>query len=387
MHWVTRPGTSPPGDRAGSPQRASRELRAIPGVRELRRPHRPGGAGRGDRRRQLRRELDQRRPERRLRQDARADRGDGRRGYPGPLPRRADLPERAHRGGADGRRASRSSCASSARSLDVLRGEGRTGARRARGHPRAGRPATSSCRSTSRSIRSTREPRRGGAVRPEAGRHPARGGGDRRRARRSSDIFRDGKVYDVDRVEHARTLRSDVREHPRPARSTRPGGGHVRLADVADVHIGPTPNRIKRENGSRRIDVGRQRRRAATSASVVHDVEDRLGEMSLPARVPRRAARRVRGARGGAEAGCWRFGSRRARHLPRCSRRARQLAAGGALVPARCRSRSSAACWRRSPAAGHLARLAGRLPHRARHRRAQRHHADQPLPASRARGG
>lgn len=34
-----------------------------------------------------------------------------------------------------------------------------------------------------------------------------------------------------------------------------PGGGHTRLADVADVVIVPTPNAIKREGASRRIDV------------------------------------------------------------------------------------------------------------------------------------
>ena len=35
-----------------------------------------------------------------------------------------------------------------------------------------------------------------------------------------------------------------------------PGGGHVTMSQVADVSVRPTPNRISREDNSRRIDVG-----------------------------------------------------------------------------------------------------------------------------------
>ena len=42
-----------------------------------------------------------------------------------------------------------------------------------------------------------------------------------------------------------------------------PGGGHVRLGDVATVRIRPTPNVIHRQDASRRIDVAAKRRATA----------------------------------------------------------------------------------------------------------------------------
>ncbi len=60
-----------------------------------------------------------------------------------------------------------------------------------------------------------------------------------------------------------------------------PFGGRVRLQDVADIRIVPTPNSIKRENSSRRIDVfanveGRD------LGSVTEDVAERLAAMEFP---------------------------------------------------------------------------------------------------------
>ena len=60
-----------------------------------------------------------------------------------------------------------------------------------------------------------------------------------------------------------------------------PAGGQVRLGDIADVRIVPSPNTISRENASRRIDVlanvsGRD------LGSVIEDVEDRLEEIQFP---------------------------------------------------------------------------------------------------------
>jgi Cu/Ag efflux pump CusA len=60
-----------------------------------------------------------------------------------------------------------------------------------------------------------------------------------------------------------------------------PGGGHAALGDVADLAIVPTPNEIKRENASRRIDVtcnvaGRD------LGSVARDVEERVRALSFP---------------------------------------------------------------------------------------------------------
>jgi Cu/Ag efflux pump CusA len=68
-----------------------------------------------------------------------------------------------------------------------------------------------------------------------------------------------GQIYDEQKIfnvavwgeEHVRRDIQSLREMPiRTA-----GGGHVRLRDVADVTIAPAPNEIKRESGSRRIDV------------------------------------------------------------------------------------------------------------------------------------
>ena len=99
MHWLTEPGTSASRGEAHLGTGLPRPARD-PGRAQLRLAHRAGAPGRRDLRRRLRRELDQRRPGRRLRPDARRGPPD-RRGLPGPLPRRADLPARAHQGGAD----------------------------------------------------------------------------------------------------------------------------------------------------------------------------------------------------------------------------------------------------------------------------------------------
>jgi len=52
-----------------------------------------------------------------------------------------------------------------------------------------------------------------------------------------------------------------------------PVGGHVRLADVADLAIEPTPNAIKREGASRRIDVT-----CNVSGRALGDVAREIGE-------------------------------------------------------------------------------------------------------------
>jgi CzcA family heavy metal efflux pump len=67
------------------------------------------------------------------------------------------------------------------------------------------------------------------------------------------DLFRAGKAYDVQvwSTPETRNSVSSVRE----LLIDKPGGGHVRLGDVADVRVKPTPNVIERTNSSRRIDV------------------------------------------------------------------------------------------------------------------------------------
>lgn len=61
----------------------------------------------------------------------------------------------------------------------------------------------------------------------------------------------------------------------------RPGGGHVRLSQVADVRIGSTPTVIRRDAVSRKLDIeatisGR------SLADVTADVEQRLADVKLP---------------------------------------------------------------------------------------------------------
>jgi Cu/Ag efflux pump CusA len=58
-------------------------------------------------------------------------------------------------------------------------------------------------------------------------------------------------------------------------------GGHVRLKDVADVRISPTPNVIKREAQSRRIDVGANVR-GRDLGSVAGDVERAIQNVNFP---------------------------------------------------------------------------------------------------------
>jgi Cu/Ag efflux pump CusA len=68
-----------------------------------------------------------------------------------------------------------------------------------------------------------------------------------------SDIHQEGRVYDVQlwSKPEARHSLTSIRE----LLLDTPGGGRVRLGDVADVKIAPTPNVIRRENSSRRMDV------------------------------------------------------------------------------------------------------------------------------------
>ena len=94
-----------------------------------------------------------------------------------------------------------------------------------------------------------------------------------------TDIHRDGKVYDVF-VWAPKSRRHDV-DNLKEFLIDTPYGGRVRLGDVAEVKIVPTPNAIKRENNSRHIDVeGNVKGRDL--ASVAEEVEDRLDALKFP---------------------------------------------------------------------------------------------------------
>ena len=60
-----------------------------------------------------------------------------------------------------------------------------------------------------------------------------------------------------------------------------PGGGYIRLSDVADVEIKPTPNVIKRENLKRRIDVGANVK-GRDLGEVADDVAEELAGIYFP---------------------------------------------------------------------------------------------------------
>jgi CzcA family heavy metal efflux pump len=92
------------------------------------------------------------------------------------------------------------------------------------------------------------------------------------------EVFEGQKKFDVVvwGVSAVRKDLSAIRELPIDT----PAGLQVRLGDVADVAVVPTPNEIKRENGSRRLDItcnvqGRD------LGSVAREIEDRVLEISF----------------------------------------------------------------------------------------------------------
>jgi len=60
-----------------------------------------------------------------------------------------------------------------------------------------------------------------------------------------------------------------------------PGGGHIPLAEVADIYVGPSPNVIQHENASRRIDVSCNVR-GRDLGSVARDIEQRVRSAPVP---------------------------------------------------------------------------------------------------------
>jgi CzcA family heavy metal efflux pump len=96
----------------------------------------------------------------------------------------------------------------------------------------------------------------------------------------AGDIYRDGRAYDV-QVWSTPETRSSLTDLENLLIDT-PGGGHVRLADVADVRILPVPNVIHHNNLFRSIDVGANIDDSRDLGAVVDDVEDRLATVDWP---------------------------------------------------------------------------------------------------------
>ena len=95
----------------------------------------------------------------------------------------------------------------------------------------------------------------------------------------AGDIHIGNRTYDVNvwSVPEARDSLSDLRNLMIDV----PGGGHVRLEEVADVRVGPTPNVINREHLSRRMDVDANVRGRPLGA-VYRDVEAALAKIEFP---------------------------------------------------------------------------------------------------------
>ena len=95
----------------------------------------------------------------------------------------------------------------------------------------------------------------------------------------AGDIFRGGRSYDVQvwSTPETRDSLPDIRE----LLIDTPSGDQVRLGDVADVRVVPAPNQIKREDASRRIDVDANVR-GRDLGSVVRDLERDLRQVEFP---------------------------------------------------------------------------------------------------------
>jgi CzcA family heavy metal efflux pump len=94
------------------------------------------------------------------------------------------------------------------------------------------------------------------------------------------DVYRGGKAYDVQVWSTPATRESLTSIQQLPIDT--PNAGPVPLGDLAEVAIVATPNTIERDNGSRRIDVGANVSGGDLGA-IVDEVEERLeSEIDLP---------------------------------------------------------------------------------------------------------
>jgi CzcA family heavy metal efflux pump len=93
------------------------------------------------------------------------------------------------------------------------------------------------------------------------------------------DIFQNGKTFDVN-VWSTPETRNSVTSILELLIDT-PSGGHVKLADLAEVRVVPSPNVIEREGQSRKIDVSANVR-GRDLGSVAQDVENALHSVEFP---------------------------------------------------------------------------------------------------------
>jgi len=93
------------------------------------------------------------------------------------------------------------------------------------------------------------------------------------------DIFHDGRAYDVQVWSTPQTRHS--LDSLRNLLVDKPGGGFVRIRDVAHIAIVSTPNVIERENSSRRLTASASAK-GRDLGSVVRGVQDKLDEIKWP---------------------------------------------------------------------------------------------------------
>jgi CzcA family heavy metal efflux pump len=96
--------------------------------------------------------------------------------------------------------------------------------------------------------------------------------------RKVGEVYQEQRVHDVT-VWSVPSVRADFTTLRELLIAT-PSGGHVRLADVADLAIVPTPNAIKREGASRRIDVTCNVAGRALG-DVAREIEERIGKIQF----------------------------------------------------------------------------------------------------------
>jgi CzcA family heavy metal efflux pump len=93
------------------------------------------------------------------------------------------------------------------------------------------------------------------------------------------DLFIDGKAYDVNVWSTPETRHSVDSFRKLPIDT--PRDGHVPLGDIADVRIAPVPSVIYRENASRRIDVSANVE-AKNLSTVMNEVQRRVDQIDVP---------------------------------------------------------------------------------------------------------
>ena len=97
------------------------------------------------------------------------------------------------------------------------------------------------------------------------------------------DLFFGGRAYDV-HVWSISSARNSLTALRNLAINT-PTGDQVKLSDLADIRVAPTPSAITRAQGSRYLDVGGNLEPGQDLGSVVREVEERVAGLNVPQEV------------------------------------------------------------------------------------------------------